>query len=82
MPKYNFIISQAIDLVTQILSGMKPEMLVDFTQILCEEAQRICKEFQTNGQNINLDILAAKLDEFATRMKYEFHNKVVLFIFL
>ncbi|CAF0888245.1 unnamed protein product [Rotaria sp. Silwood1] len=75
MPKYDFIISRAVDIVARKLAGMNPEIIARFTKILSEEARMIYKELQYSGQNVNPDILAAKLEGALKRMKYELRNK-------
>ncbi|CAF2411328.1 unnamed protein product [Rotaria sp. Silwood2] len=75
MPKYNFIISRAVDIVARKLAGMNPEVVARFTNILSEEAQRIYEDLKYSGQNVNVDILAARLEGLLKRMKYELRNK-------
>ena len=76
MPKHNFMISKAVDLVARKLAGMDSETIGRLTQVLSEEAQMISEELQHSGQNVNSDILAARLEGLVTRMKYEFRNQV------
>ena len=76
MPKHNFMISRAVDLVARKLAGMDPETIGRLTQVLSEEAQSISDELQHSGQNVDSDVLAARLDGLVTRMKYEFRNQV------
>ena len=76
MPKYNFMIAKAVDLVARKLAGMDSDTVARLTQVLSEEAQMISEELQHNGQNVNSDILAARLEGILARMKYEIRNQV------
>ncbi|CAF3345184.1 unnamed protein product [Rotaria socialis] len=69
------IVSRAVDLVARKLAGMDSEKIVRFTNILSEEAQRISDELQYSGQQVNANILAARLEGFLKRLKYEFRNQ-------
>ncbi|UJR28237.1 hypothetical protein I4U23_009487 [Adineta vaga] len=75
MPKYNFMVSRAVDLVARKLAGMDTETVGRLTQILSEEAQSISDELQYSGQTVDADILAARLEGLVTRMKYEARNQ-------
>ena len=70
------MISKAVDLVARKLAGMDPDAVARLTQALSEEAQMISEDLQRSGQNIDTDILAARLDGMVTRMKYEVRNQV------
>lgn len=76
MPKYSFMISKAVDLVARKLAGMDSDTVARLTQILSEEAQMISEELQHSGENVDSDILAARLDGLVARMKYEARNQV------
>ena len=76
MPKHNFMISRAVDLVARKLAGMDSETIGRLTQALSEEAQMISDELQYSGEKVNSDILAARLEGLVTRMKYEVRNQV------
>ncbi len=82
MPKYSFMISKAVDLVARKLAGMDSETVSRVTQILSEEAQMISEELQHSGQNVDSDILAARLEGIVARIKYEARNKVVFVDFI
>ncbi|CAF5224320.1 unnamed protein product, partial [Rotaria magnacalcarata] len=75
MPISSAIVSRAVDLVARKLSGVDSEKIVRFTNILSEEAQRISDELQYSGQQVNASILAARLEGFLKRLKYEFRNQ-------
>ncbi|CAF1340938.1 unnamed protein product [Rotaria sordida] len=75
MSKYNSIISRAVNIVAQKLAGMNPDIITRFTKILSEEARIIYEELLYSGQNVDVDILAARLDGILKRMKYELRNK-------
>lgn len=76
MPKYNFMISRAVDLVARKLAGMDSDTVARLTQVLSEEAQMISEELQHSGENVSADILAARLEGVVARMKYEVRNQV------
>jgi hypothetical protein len=76
MPKYNFMIAKAVDLVARKLAGMDPETVARLTQVLSEEAQMISEELQHSGENVSSDILAARLEGLVSRMKHEVRNQV------
>ncbi len=76
MPKHNFMISKAVDLVARKLVGLDSETIARLTQVLSEEAQMISEELQYSGENVSSDILAAKLEGLVARMKYEVRNQV------
>jgi hypothetical protein len=76
MPKYSFMISRAVDLVARKLAGMDSDTIARLTQVLSEEAQLISEELQYSGENVNSDILAARLEGVLARMKYEIRNQV------
>ncbi len=82
MPKYSFMISKAVDLVARKLAGMDSETVSRVTQVLSEEAQMISEELQHSGQNVDSDILAARLEGIVARIKYEARNKVVFVDFI
>jgi len=82
MTKYNSVISRAVDIVAQKLPGMDKETVARFTRILSEEAEAISKELQYSGENVNADILAARLDGFVARLKYELRDKVYIYLYL
>ena len=77
MPKYNFMVSRAVDLVARKLAGMDTETVARLTQVLSEEAQSISEELQYSGQTVDSEVLAARLEGLVARMKYEVRNKVV-----
>lgn len=76
MPKYNFMISRAVDLVARKLAGMDSETVARLAQVLSEEAQMISDELQNTGENVSSDILAARLEGLVARMKHEARNQV------
>lgn len=76
MPKYSYVISKAVDLVARKLAGLDSESIARLSQVLSEEALMISEELQYSGQQVDSDILAAKLDGLVTRMKYEMRNQV------
>jgi hypothetical protein len=76
MPKYGFMISKAVDIVAKKLAGMDSETISRLSQILSEEAQMISDELQKSGENVNSDVLAARLEGVVARMKYEVRNQV------
>ncbi|UJR21239.1 hypothetical protein I4U23_024334 [Adineta vaga] len=55
--------------------GMDSHTVAQLTHILSEEAQMISDELKNNAQNINPDMIAAKLDGLVLRMKQELRNK-------
>ncbi|CAF0740601.1 unnamed protein product [Adineta steineri] len=75
MPKYNFMISKAVDLVARKLAGMDTDTIARLTSTLSEEAQMISEELQYSGEQVDSEILAAKLEGVIARMKYEARNK-------
>lgn len=75
MPKNNFMISKAVDLVARKLAGMDADSVARLSQVLSEEAQMISEELQYNGQNVSSDVLAAKLEGLVARMKYAAKNQ-------
>jgi hypothetical protein len=77
MPKHNFMISKAVDLVARKLAGMDSETVARLTKVLSEEAQMISDELQQGGENVSADILAARLEGLVARMKYEARNQVI-----
>lgn len=77
MPKYNFMVSRAVDLVARKLAGLDTDTVSRLTQILGEEAQAISEELQYSGQPVDSEVLAARLEGVVARMKYEVKNKVV-----
>ncbi len=70
------MISRAVDLVARKLAGMDSDTIARLTQVLSEEAQLISEELQYSGENVNSDILAARLEGVLARMKYEIRNQV------
>ncbi|CAF1057763.1 unnamed protein product [Adineta ricciae] len=74
MPKYNFMVSRAVDLVARKLAGMDTETVARLTQVLSEEAQSISDELQYSGQNVDADVLAARLEGLVARIKHEARN--------
>ncbi len=82
MPKYNFMISKAVDLVARKLAGMDTETIARLSQILSEEAQMISEELQQSGEHVSSDILAARLEGLVARMKYEARNQVLYLHFI
>ena len=76
MPKYNFMVSRAVDLVARKLAGMDTETVARLTQVLSEEAQSISDELQYSGQNVDADVLAARLEILVARIKHEARNTV------
>jgi len=74
------MISKAVDLVARKLIGMDPDSIARVSQILSEEAQMISDELQHNGQNVDSEILAARLEGVVARMKYAAKNQVELSI--
>jgi len=80
MPKHNFMISKAVDLVARKLAGMDSETVARLTKVLSEEAQMISDELQQGGENVSADILAARLEGLVARMKYEARNQVILYL--
>lgn len=70
------MISRAVDLVARKLAGMDSDSVARLTQVLSEEAQMISEELQHNGQHVNADVLAARLEGVLARMKYEIRNQV------
>jgi len=76
------MISKAVDLVARKLAGMDSETVSRVTQVLSEEAQMISEELQHSGQNVDSDILAARLEGIVARIKYEARNKVVFVDFI
>ena len=76
MPKYNFMVSRAVDLVARKLAGMDTETVARLTQVLSEEAQSISDELQYSGQNVDADVLAARLEGLVARIKHEARNTV------
>ena len=70
------MISKAVDLVARKLAGMDSDTVARLTQVLSEEAQMISEELQYSGENVNSDILAARLEGVVARMKYEIRNQV------
>ena len=77
MPKRSFLVSRAVDLVARKLAGMDPETIARLTKILSEEAQIISEELQYSGEDVDADILAAKLEGVVARMKHEYRNQVL-----
>ncbi|CAF3960981.1 unnamed protein product [Rotaria sp. Silwood2] len=69
------MISRAVDLVARKLAGFDTETIARLTQVLSEEAQKMSEELQYSGQNVDSDILAAKLEGLVARMKYEIRNQ-------
>ncbi|CAF5112279.1 unnamed protein product, partial [Rotaria socialis] len=76
MTKYSIMISKAVNLVARKLAGMDSETVSHLSQILSEEALAISDELRNSGQPVDSDILAARLEGIALRMKYEFLNQV------
>ncbi|CAF4580856.1 unnamed protein product [Rotaria socialis] len=69
------MISKAVNLVARKLAGMDSETVSHLSQILSEEALAISDELRNSGQPVDSDILAARLEGIALRMKYEFLNQ-------
>ena len=77
MPKYGYMISKAVELVARKLAEYDPETISRLSNALSEEAQAISDEMNNEGQSIDADILAARLEGVVKRMKYEAKNQVV-----
>ena len=76
MPTHPFVVSKAVHLAARPLAGMDPGLVMQLRQILGEEAQRISDELQQNGNHVNAEIIAARLDGFVRRLKHDLQDQV------
>ncbi|CAF0758719.1 unnamed protein product [Didymodactylos carnosus] len=76
MSTHHSMVSKAVDIVAKSVMDLDSNALTRLTKALNEEATIILKELENNGQNVNSEILAARLDGMLMRIKYEILNQV------
>lgn len=76
MPVQKRIVSRVVDRLARKLAGFDTDKLIRFTKILSEEAEQISDELEYDDQTMNAEIIAARLEGFAKRLKYELRTQV------
>lgn len=76
MPTHPFVVSKAVHLAAQPLAGLDPGLVMQLRQILGEEALLISDELQHNGNQVDAQIIAARLDGFVRRLMRDIQDQV------